>query len=1287
MNHNSLRLLISLALFLLSLSLKASFLSGANEVYSWKVLSEDNGLTDNKITSMYKDSDGVVWIGTYNGLNMVIGNSIRQYLDFEGLQNKVIWKILEDDKKNIWVQCNDKLYVLNKSEHTFIKCDYYGTELKVYSICEVESGILIGSKNCIYKYDSSARSVSLICKTDYNIVIDNIIDLHDGFYLLLNYSKGLFLYDSILNRITKISDDLSLYASGVCLDDKLRLWIPTYNKGVINLDYLGNGKFSDFRVCRINSEVNVYPLTVFQTSEGEILLGTDGQGIWKYGKYSDSFNRLENIKDKEIPSLRSVSVMMEDEFKNLWVGNVRIGVCVFKNTGIYKWNINKSYYVVGCINIDKFNRGFVGLDSGGFLELDIANSIVRDYNEMEQMKIVSMAEYGDSSLLLSAYNRGLFLFNKDKKIFKEIKLKDIIHDDLFNGQKICYVLSDTHGIRLMAGNKIYKMDDLRINDNYSTVNALGIGRVLPIYDSDNKSKYGIVYKNVVDLYSANDTCDVLWQNDLPISAACYNSDVFYVADYCSIKIIKGGSVIKSFPVNYKIKRICISENDVLTVFSDNRVCFYNIKTDEQWMIDNIFYNKRLSCSYVIDKYGELLWGGVNGIYIKHNDFISIPSFPKKVNLLYMNLDNKLLGKEAVIELPFGYSNLNIKYSIAGKDFFSNINDRFILKGDNIELDLVGKDNSLDVYSLPFGTYKLFYIDPDIKELNRHLFIMEFKVNRPLWLSTYAIITYSLVFMLLIYIIVKIINKRRENEYILAMKEHGKLAAEEKVRFLINISHELRTPLTLIYSPIKNLIQKNDLSPELSQRLKKIYLQVKNMKDLIDLTLNARKSEVDTTAIILESININQWLKDLCEEFSLELEIRNIELKLELDTKNIVSLVDVNKCRIIISNIIMNAIKYGGDNNIIIVGTKFYDRSLRIFVEDRGPGINIEHKSEIFSRFYREYKDNDGYGIGLSYVKTLVEQHNGIIDVYNNELGGATFYIELPLEYNNIEKKVKDDIINSYHDDVKFDMKREVILENSRYSILLVDDEKEILNLLTEELSDDFRNVYRANNGEEALKLVCEKMPDIVVSDVMMPEMDGYELCSSIKNDIEISHIPVILLTARVDENSINVGYKCGADNYISKPFDVDSLKSIINGVILNREKVKGKYKSYLSSQHLKDATFSNADEKFVLKLEEFVEKNISDENLNIDSIALEIGVSKSLLHSKVKAILGVTVVNYITDKRISKAKELLLLDDLAMSQIAYDCGFSSQAYFTTVFKKNVGMTPLMYRKSKIKNTD
>ena len=509
---------------------------------------------------------------------------------------------------------------------------------------------------------------------------------------------------------------------------------------------------------------------------------------------------------------------------------------------------------------------------------------------------------------------------------------------------------------------------------------------------------------------------------------------------------------------------------------------------------------------------------------------------------------------------------------------------------------------------------------------------------------------------------------------------------EKVRFMVNISHELRTPLTLIYAPLKRLLKSGKVTDkDVSRQLDGLLLQTCRMREIVDMVLDAQKSDTNGDVMDIRFYDLNDWIRSVTDDFIMEFEARRISVRFQLDASVEKVPFDTSKCRVVLSNLLINAMKFSDPDTSLVIGTERMDKNVRVFLADQGIGLRHVDINRLFTCFYQGEHDRKGSGIGLAYARKLIELHGGSIGAYNNEDGGATFYFDLPFTQAFVAAE-PDSVIDL---SVKGTDKPEtdvcgvqVDTELAKYTLLVVEDEIELRNYLLGVLQAEFKEVFVAGDGEEAWEILGQCQPDIVISDVMMPRTDGFELCYRIKNDVAVSHIPVVLLTARVDQASSVEGYKSGADIYLAKPFDIDSLLVILRNILRQRDLLRVRYRESGCLFSPKEDATSNADEQFMCKLNTLLRENLSNPDLNVPFIASAMAMSRTTLYSKFSHLSDVSVGDYVIRFRMVEASRLLSSHkDMSIQEVADRVGFSSARYFSTAFKQSYGVTPTEYRRN------
>lgn len=690
-------------------------------------------------------------------------------------------------------------------------------------------------------------------------------------------------------------------------------------------------------------------------------------------------------------------------------------------------------------------------------------------------------------------------------------------------------------------------------------------------------------------------------------------------------------------------------------------------------------------------YGLIYISGVEGLVRIRPDYDIHEEEDFSVSMINLALDGAPIHPDGIsgeqaISIPWDYVSFGLSVIVKEKDLMRKKLFRFYIKGDREEL-LETSSHAFTFPALSPGNYELWVsYSKKNGDWSVPLRLLTVDVEPPLWRRAWFLIAMGMIVFAAIGGMIWSVMRRKERKLAWAMKEHERKFYEEKVRFMVNISHELRTPLTLIYAPLKRLLKSGKVTDkDVSRQLDGLLLQTCRMREIVDMVLDAQKSDTNGDVMDIRFYDLNDWIRSVTDDFIMEFEARRISVRFQLDASVEKVPFDTSKCRVVLSNLLINAMKFSDPDTSLVIGTERMDKNVRVFLADQGIGLRHVDINRLFTCFYQGEHDRKGSGIGLAYARKLIELHGGSIGAYNNEDGGATFYFDLPFTQAFVAAE-PDSVIDL---SVKGTDKPEtdvcgvqVDTELAKYTLLVVEDEIELRNYLLGVLQAEFKEVFVAGDGEEAWEILGQCQPDIVISDVMMPRTDGFELCYRIKNDVAVSHIPVVLLTARVDQASSVEGYKSGADIYLAKPFDIDSLLVILRNILRQRDLLRVRYRESGCLFSPKEDATSNADEQFMCKLNTLLRENLSNPDLNVPFIASAMAMSRTTLYSKFSHLSDVSVGDYVIRFRMVEASRLLSSHkDISIQEVADRVGFSSARYFSTAFKQSYGVTPTEYRRN------
>jgi signal transduction histidine kinase/AraC-like DNA-binding protein len=538
---------------------------------------------------------------------------------------------------------------------------------------------------------------------------------------------------------------------------------------------------------------------------------------------------------------------------------------------------------------------------------------------------------------------------------------------------------------------------------------------------------------------------------------------------------------------------------------------------------------------------------------------------------------------------------------------------------------------------------------------------------------------------------EITEQKRELEELSAKAQ---VANEAKVAFFTNISHEFRTPLTLILAPLEELMANAKLQPAQRHNLTLIHKNVIRLLRLVNQLMDFRKIEVDKMRLRASENDLVSFVADIMQSYQNIASKRNIDFRLITNERQLMVWFDANMLDKVLFNLLSNAFKFTNDNSYIhiYISKDQQDKEVVIKVEDNGFGMSEEAVRNAFTLFYQgDYENQKGSGLGLALSKELIRLHKGLISVKSEKSKGTEFEVRLPLGNAHLDKQDLAETATTpyvYYQDEKVyttDLETEPVklfapegLKIEReYSILIIEDNADLRNFLKNRLAAHYE-ILEAEDGTLGMQQAFDAVPDLIISDVIIPGKSGMSLVNIFKSDVRTSHIPVILLSGQTNIEHQIEGMKNMADVYITKPFNVEFLEQTIKSLIANRSKLKDHFTSELPS-NLRTQTLGKIDRKFISEFTSLVESNLSNENFSVDDIAKSLGVSRVQLYRKVKALLNINVNDYILNTRLQKAKYLLQHESSTISEVAYSVGFSSPAYFSTVFKSKFGVTPKAFK--------
>ncbi len=1291
--------LLTTLIFLIS----AVYFGNSKERFIYKQISQKDGLTSS-VNCIYKEKDGNVWIGTPNGLYTFNGHELRQHNDSLFTGNS-IRKIEEDKEGGIWVLTEDWLMHRRKGEEHFTRltAESHRKETPFYSMCQDNDGIWFGSYGSIYRYTFKERKFSRFSQPagleHFTCIFLNRMN---DTTLLCCSNLGSYLVNTSTGEFSPTVPGPIKEVSGTMTDSQGRLWIAFYNHGIRVYDKDGT-LLKTYTTG--NSSLSNDVVICFTEKDSRIWAGTDGGGINIIDPDTDCIKVLSHVSgDASSFPAHSIRNLYTDHYGNIWVGSTKDGLIkvsqsdmkTYKDCHIGLTSGLSNPSVLSLFQEEGDHMIWVGTDCEGLNRFDPTTNTFTHYRQTLKTKIVSIATYSETELALSLYANGIWIFNKNTGAIRPMVINDdeLKHAIRHTGRRAIIVNGKNNDIYFLR--QVVQKYDKKTGLCDTIPLQKGVKSRGHMY-AIGKSEKGLYLHDTDRIYRIDEEKGVLLQlgiaDDNVINSGYLGADgdIWLATRKGLCRFNENTGELSHIGTRLFSKATAVVWDGKSRVWIGSGPHLYAYLTEEDSFAmfgesDGALLNEYMAKPRLLSNEGDVYIGGVQGLLYIDSEYTIDASEIPGISLYDISADRQRIyaGKDGIYEVPRDTKLLNISISTHETDIFRQKMYRFSIQGSGMEYEQMSP--SLEIQELPDpGKYDvLVSCTKRNGDWTEPVKVMTLRIPAPWYLSGWFIVS-VLAFILAVATSVVVGDLHRKASRLqLALKEQEQKVYEEKVRMLINISHELRTPLTLIMAPLRRLLKETGPDEDSHHTLGRIYRQSHRMKDLLDMVLELRKLEVGKSRLKIERADFNGWLKQTVEDVVNE-EIHE-DIIIETDLDPMVKDVDFDrrKCDTVLMNILINAIKHSSAGDRITISTRLtQDGFVRVSVSDEGPGLKDICQERMFTRFYQGNSEQYGSGIGLSYSKILVELHGGKIAAENNPDKGATFWWEIPVRAADCTAEVPD---RAYLNELmEFNPGADVTVPESDgfsttgMTLMLVDDNQDLLDFLQEALSGDFKKVLTATSGNNALRAISSgNMPDIIVSDVNMPDGDGFRLCHELKADEKYSHIPFILLTARGEAQSQSDSYKMGADAFLAKPFEIETLTEMMRGLLRKRADVRRKY---LATETAADTTYGSNEERFILELNRIIAEHLSDPDLDQRLICREMGVSRAALYNHMKAITGAGAKEYITRIRLEKAKSLIEASSMSVAEISDATGFTSQSYFSTAFKAYTGQTPTQYKKS------
>lgn len=1316
------RIIVALFLYLCPLA-SLPLYSQHSVHYYFRTMDIRNGLSQNTVYQILQDKKGFMWFGTKDGLNRYDGLSYRIYKkENSGLGKNFITALYEDHEGNIWVGTDGGVFIYDPildSFSAFSQITDEGNSIKefvtmiggdendnIWMSVENQGLFYYNYSKKILKnflYDSGLANVTRFWLNENTcwlaLYADNLYYTKDGFKTSLKPFR-----DAAGNEVFK-GDIINWQVNGPhnCI------YIASAN-GLTEINFT-NGKTRRL--------LNAYARTLQFKSDDELWVGTES-GLYIYNLTNDKVTHLTvpNQDDSYALSDNAIYSLCRDKENGMWIGSYFGGVNYYP----YQWTYFEKFYPrddLSCFGrrvreICESNDGtlWVGTEDRGLFNFDPESGKIIPFEHPTIHNNVHGLCLDGDDLWVGTFSGGLNKINLHTKQVKHYSKGEsessMIANDAFSIYK-----TTTDDIWIATTSGLLKYN--RSTDDFTRVPQLRNMFTYDILEDFNGNLWFATFSNGVFCYNVSSK---QWKNYLldktDSTSLSYNKVISIYEDsrkrlwfmtlgegFCRYNSETDSFIrydmSKGFPSNTIYKMVEDRRGNLWITTNYGLVCFNpdtgvkHVYTTANGLLSNQFNFQSGYC----DKKGRIYLGSINGFIVFDPETFIENTFLPPVVITDFYLFNKRLSvvsSDSHMKKSITYSDgidldadqNSFSFQVAALSYQAPEMNRLVykLEGFDREWYTVGRNSMINYSNLPYGSYKLRIKGSNSDgKWNEKERMLEICIHPPFYLSVWAYVVYTILALCFLIVMVFYFRRRARHKHQLSMEKYEREKERElysaKIDFFTNVAHEIRTPLTLIKSPLENVLSSDSVSDDIRDDLEIMDLNTNRLLELVNQLLDFRKTETQKFQLNLVECDVVDILQNTYKRFQSLARQKGVQFTIE-SPESLYTLMDKEGLTKIISNLFTNAIKYS--ETYIHARLYVENEKLLLSVCNDGPIVPIEMREEIFKPFI-QYKAGilsavSGTGIGLALARSLAELHEGTLCM-EKTVDCNCFLLSFPLKHAQMAVVKHRELIIS-EESSEGENEIEMGSAQNRYTLLVVEDSVEMQAFVVKQLSPEYQ-VLTAINGAEALIVLKEHTVNLIISDIMMPEMDGLELCEYLKSELDYSHIPVILLTAKTTLQAKIEGMKLGADVYIEKPFSVEYLKVCVSNLLSNREKLRIAF-AHSPFVQANSMAVTKADETFLKTLKEIVDANMQNSNFCLDDMANLLNMSRSSLNRKIKGILGLTPNDYIRLERLKKAAQLLQEGECKINEVCYMTGFNTPSYFTKCFQKQFGTLPKDFMK-------
>ena len=1276
-------------------------------------------LSSTLVTSIVQDGRGYIWMATEYGLNKYDGVRYTQYFheeeDTTSLASNNVKKLFADRDGRLWVATTTcvQLYIPLGDQFRKVTFPSINDEIFPKDFCQAQDGkIYVLTSLCgLFQIDTETMQAIPIGKTaqylkddvSYNVLVDN----HHRIWV--RAKNHVYLFGKQVKTFFTGNVD---FGDKICclVMDSGNIYAMTH-KQVFVFDER-NQQFQPY----FDLHVGMSPIDVYKNQKGQTMLTIDKVGVYLVDFQGKILSEVNYPQESSVDLSQShISCYYEDRAHQTWIGCHQKGVySLRKNDYPFHYMPLSNDESVGCLFADSQGMLYVGKGYDGLQAMDKEG--LEGKTMLPGKMVLSVCEVNADKWWVGVKDGGAFIVNPKTGTSQKVeatqfeRVKGLVADKQGN----MYMISFMQGVKKLNAAGTQELPMCKGNFHFSNqfFNAL-------FADSKNRIWMGSYYG--FDVYDAthDKQLNILMDSTLRKAtvygfAETHEGMIWIATDSGLYAYQPQDGSFKRYTMedglpNNNICKVVDTQDGHLWVSTLRGLARLHIATGK-WLcyfdgngLQYTNYMRGVGCR---SKKGMVCFANDNGVVSFLPKDVVNKNFVKGITLTGVLLKDKQVSArdqsdgsdimedavEDAKELTFSYDDNTFTLQFSTMDYrdLENViyEYRFTDEKKGVWHASQQGNSSLMFTHLTWGKHVLQVRAKDsgaisqVKEITIHIL-------PPWYASWWAYLLYFLVLSAMVYLLWR--NYKGKQEAI---------NKENKIRLFVDLSHEFRSPLTLIKSPLDTMLKRN-YDAETMRGLNNIKRNTDRLLGLVNQILSIRKIEKGQMRLHFAHVDMVAFVSDILANFEYAAEKKGISLKFVHTEEVVMAWLDCAQFDKVINNLVSNAFKYVEKDGEICVSLHTERvRSLRMCavlkVCDTGPGIDEAQINQIFERFFQSSSSTHGqlgFGIGLNLTRQLVKLHRGKIEVHNRQdTHGAEFAVSLPMDTDGLPESSRVDVAYFQENAWEQTQEQQTVLgeaiepaakRKTNHWVVVVDDDEQILKFLQEELSYVY-HVKAFNNAAEALEYVTREACDLVVTDVKMPEMDGFTLLKRIKSNTKTSHIPVVLLTSEVEHKSRMTGFEQGADAYVDKPFDMDELEARIASLIANRLRVKGKFSGVQEQKGvIEDIQMKGNNQQLMDRIMSVTKERLTDPDFNVEALAADVGISRVQLHRKVKELMGITVGDFIRNLRLQQAARLLEQGDLNISQITYAVGLTNPTHFSAAFKRYFGVSPKQYMQNSV----